>query len=378
MVHTVRDIPSLSGSTVLLRAPLNEPVKNGEITSDFRLRRMLPTVKFLTKAGAKVIICGHIGRAPTETLAPVYRALAKRIPRISFSSEIIGASVHDAVSKLPNGDVLMLENLRRNSGEKENDKTFAQALASLADIFVQDAFDTCHRMHASIVGVPKLLPSYAGLLLDEEISALSGARSPEHPALSIIGGAKFETKEPVIKTLLDLYDNVAVGGALANDFLLAEGYSMGASRVSDVNFSAVHLLVANKKLVLPSDIVVAKKNEDATKKETRVLDTVGIDEGVYDIGPKTRLAFTSLARDAKTILWNGPLGFYEKGFTDGDSEIAYAISESDAHSIVGGGDTVAEIEKLGLSEKFSFVSTGGGAMLDFLTEGILVGIRALD
>jgi len=378
MIRTVRDIPSLSGSTVLLRAPLNEPVENGKITSDFRLRRMLPTVNFLTKAGAKVIICGHIGRAPIETLYPVYKALATRIQNISFSSEIIGEAVHDEVSKLSNGDVLMLENLRRNSGEKENDKTFAQSLASLADIFVQDAFDTCHRMHASIVGVPKLLPSYAGLLLDEEISALSGARSPEHSALAIIGGAKFETKEPVIKTLLDLYDNVAVGGALANDFLSAEGYAMGKSKVSDSNLESIQTLIKNNKLVLPSDVIVAKENEDATKKEVRELDAVGVDEGVYDVGPKTRLTLASLARDAKTILWNGPLGYYEKGFTDGDTEIAYAISESNAHSIVGGGDTIAAIEKLGLSEKFSFVSTGGGAMLDFLAEGTLVGIKALD
>ncbi len=378
MMKTVRNIPSLAGAIVLVRAPLNEPVLNGDITSDFRLRSTIPTIKFLTNAGAKVIVCGHIGRSPTETLMPVYRALASKLRRVRFSSESIGPLAVAMKQSLKGGEVLLLENLRQNPGEVGNDAGFARALASLADVFVQDAFDTCHREHASIVGVPKFLPSYAGLLLAEEVKNLSEARTPEHPSLAVIGGAKFDTKEPVIKTLLNSYEHVAVGGALANDFLLAKGYKMGTSRVSGANQDSVRALLKNENLVLPVDVVVAKADEDATKKIPRALDNIGEDESAFDVGEETSTVFASLVKEAKTVLWNGPLGNYEKGFTDGDTKLAFAIAKSSAQSIVGGGDTVSAIESLGISDKFSFVSTGGGAMLDFLTDGTLVGIEALE
>ncbi len=377
-MRTVRDISSLAGVRVLVRAPLNVPLANGEVANDFRLRRALPTIEFLANAGAKVVVCGHIGRAPEETLAPVYRALAAKLPHVSFSAEAVGPVARAAAEALEGGGVLVLENLRRYPGEKGNDPAFARELASLADIFVQDAFDTCHREDASIVGMPTFLPSYAGLLLAEEVAALSEARTPAHPALAIIGGAKFETKEPVLKALIEHYDHVFVGGALANDFLAAKGYAMGASLVSRTDKGSIDALLARDRLVLPSDVVVAAPGADVSAGHTCTIDAIGSDEAALDIGPETSAALASLARSSATILWNGPLGNYENGFTAGTKALAQAIAASGARSIVGGGDTVAAIEALGLADHFSFVSTGGGAMLDFLVEGTLPGIAALD
>ena len=376
-MRSVRDIPLLHNVPVLVRAPLNEPIENGEVASDFRLRRTMPTIEFLVQAGARVIVCGHIGRAQTETLEPVYRALAERLARVSFSPETIGERARALARALHPGDVLVLENLRRDKGEVANDPAFARELAQFADVFVQDAFDTCHRMHASIVGVPKLLPSYAGLLLAEEVKELSGARAPAKPALAIIGGAKFSTKEPVLKKLLSLYDSVFVGGALANDFLAAKGYALGTSLISGADPDLVKALLVNKHLVLPEDALVASLDTDASSARAAALDEIKEKEAVLDAGPKTRSALAALARDAKTILWNGPLGHYESGFTEGTKSLAQAIGESSARSIVGGGDTITAIEELGIAEHFSFISTGGGAMLAFLTHGTLPGIEAL-
>ena len=240
-----------------------------------------------------------------------------------------------------------------------NDPTFARELAALADIFVQDSFDTCHRRHASIVGVPEFLPSYAGLLLEDEIRELSRALRPKHPALAVIGGAKFNTKEPVLATLLKTYDHVFVGGALANDFLKASGQEVGKSFVSNADLTHIKKLLGNSKLVLPVDSVV-------------------IDEKILDHGPNTVALLADLAKRAKTILWNGPLGKYEEGFIDATDAFARAVADSGAYSVVGGGDTIASIEGLGLLPRFSFVSTAGGAMLAFLARGTLPGIEALD
>ncbi|VAW33238.1 Phosphoglycerate kinase [hydrothermal vent metagenome] len=376
MMKTVRDIPKLLGKKVLVRAPLNEPVEDGKITSDFRLRRAILTIKFLTQANARVVVIGHIGRSPSETLEPVYNALEKKLPKVSFLKDIIGAEAHKAVDSLDNGEVLLLENLRSNPGEIENNQDFARALASLGDVFVQDAFDTCHRGHASIVGVPKFIPSYAGLLLEEEINALNIARTPKHPALAIIGGAKFATKEPVLHTLLSTYDKVFVGGALANDFLIGKGFQMQRSLVSNAEPSAIKELLAYDNLILPKDVVVAPEGADVNQSRVSKPDGLSFGDSAYDIGTDTIDMLDKLSNEMKTIIWNGPLGNYERGFKN-DTSLARTIANSSSHSIIGGGDTVAEIDALGLSESFSFVSTGGGAMLDFLTEGTLPGISAL-
>ncbi|HFC10999.1 MAG TPA: phosphoglycerate kinase [Candidatus Kaiserbacteria bacterium] len=376
MMKTVRDIPELSGKKVLVRAPLNEPVEDGRITSDFRLRRAILTIEFLTQVNARVVVMGHIGRSPGETLEPVYNALEKKLHKVSFVKDIIGAEAHKAIDSLNSGEVLLLENLRSNPGEIENDQDFARALAGLGDVFVQDAFDTCHRGHASIVGVPKFIPSYAGLLLEEEINALNIARTPKHPALAIVGGAKFATKEPVLHTLLSTYDKVFVGGALANDFLIGKGYQMQRSLVSNAEPSAIKELLTYDNLILPKDVVVAPEGADVNQSRISKPDGLSSGDSAYDIGTDTIDMLDELSNEMKTILWNGPLGNYEKGFKN-DASLARTIANSSAHSIIGGGDTVAEIDALGLSESFSFVSTGGGAMLDFLTEGTLPGISAL-
>ncbi len=359
-MKTVRDIPVLENIPVLVRTAMNVPIERGEVANDYRLRRAIPTIKYLAERNARVVLVSHIGEQGTETLAPVAKALGKLVPRVSFFGETIGPRARQAVRDLPPSHILVLENLRRDRGEKMNDPAFARELAALADVFVQDSFDTCHRSHASIVGVPKLLPSYAGLQLEEEVRELGTARVPKSPSLAVIGGAKFETKEAVLTALLRSYDKVFVGGALADDFLKAEGKDVGKSLVSSVaDPSAIQKLLKNPRLVLPVDSIT---NEGA----------------IVDQGAGTDALLAELAAQAKTILWNGPLGKYEDGYSEGTDAFARAAAISRAHSVLGGGDTVAAVEKLGLLPKFSFVSTGGGAMIDFLTHGTLPGIEALD
>ncbi|MHB8710278.1 MAG: phosphoglycerate kinase [Minisyncoccota bacterium] len=357
-MRTIRDIPVFENIPILVRASLNVPVERENVVNDYRLRRAVPTIRFLAERGARVVVISHLGEAGTETLAPVAQALGKLISGVSFFPETVGAAARAAIRDLAPGKILVLENLRRARGERENDPTFARELAALADVFVEDSFDTCHRPHASIIGVPKLLPAYAGLLLEEEVCELSRALAPTHPALAVIGGAKFSTKEPVLTALLEKYDHVFVGGALANDFLKASGQAMGKSLVSNADPAHLKKLLANPKLVVP-------------------VDSVSKDGMILDHGPGTSALLAALAEKAKSILWNGPLGNYENGFVDATDALARAVASSRAYSIVGGGDTIASIESLGLLAQFSFVSTGGGAMLEFLAKGTLPGIIAL-
>lgn len=357
-MRSVRDIKIFQNIPILVRTALNVPAENGEITNDYRLRRAVPTIRFLAERGARVVLIGHIGDMGTETLKPVAEALGVLIRGVSFFDETVGVRAREAVRDLIPGNILVMENLRRNRGEKMNDLAFAKELSSLADIFVQDCFDTCHRLHASIIGVPEILPSYAGFLLEEEVSELSRALVPNKPALAVIGGAKFSTKEDVLKTLLKTYDHVFVGGALANDFLKAAGREVGKSLVSGADKDRIKKILMNQRLVIPTDSVI--KNEM-----------------ILDHGPDTSALLAGLASKAKTILWNGPLGKYEDGFIEATNHFAHAVAESNAYSIIGGGDTVAAIENLGLLPRFSFVSTGGGAMLQYLAHGTLPGIAVL-
>ena len=357
-MRSARDIKVFQNIPILVRTALNVPVENGKITNDYRLRRAIPTIRFLAERGARVILIGHLGDKGTETLKPVAEALGVLIRGVSFFDETIGARARGAVRDLIPGNILVMENLRRNRGEKMNDKVFVKELASLADIFIQDCFDTCHRPHASIIGVPEILPSYAGFLIEEEIAELSLALTPKKPSLAVIGGAKFSTKEEVLNALLKTYDKVFVGGALANDFLKVAGREVGKSLVSEADKDRIKKVLMNPKLMIPEDSVV-------------------VDEMILDHGPKTMALLSELAAKSKTILWNGPLGKYEDGFIDATNELARAIASSSARSVVGGGDTVAAIEGLGLLPQFSFVSTGGGAMLQYLAHGTLPGIDAL-
>lgn len=357
-MRTVRDIQLFQNIPILVRAAMNVPVVNGKVINDYRLRRAVPTIRLLAERGARVILISHIGEQGTETLAPVAEALGKLIKNVSFFPETIGVRARAAVRDLAPGHILVLENLRRNVGECKNDRVFTKELAALGDIFIQDCFDTCHRQHASIIGIPKILPSYAGLLVEDEVRELSRALNPGHPAFAVIGGMKFSTKEKVLEKILSIYENVFVGGALANDFLKASGQDVGKSLVSGTDPDTFEKLLANPKLVLP-------------------IDSITKNEVILDHGPGTITLLADLAQKAKTILWNGPLGNYENGFVTATDAFATAIAMSGAYSVVGGGDTVASIEKLGILQRFSFVSTGGGAMLDFLAAGTLPGIEAL-
>lgn len=382
-MRTVRDIPHFENIPILVRAAMNVPVAQGQVVNDYRLRRALPTIRFLSERGARVILISHIGEAGTETLAPVAEALGKLIPRVSFFGETIGARARDAVRTLPPGNILVLENLRRNRGETMNDPAFAAELAALADIFVEDSFDTCHRTHASIVSLPKLLPSYAGLQLADEVRELTAALTPKSPSLAVIGGAKFSTKEAVLTTLLEKYDHVFVGGALASDFLKAEGREVGKSLVQPSLDTGIQKILDNPKLLLPIDVIVVPSSVPLTpdaRQHSRVANITDVhpDEIILDHGPGTVALLASLAQKSKSILWNGPLGNYENGFVDATDSLARSIAASQAHSVIGGGDTVASIESLGLLSKFSFVSTGGGAMLDFLASGTLPGVEVLE
>ena len=381
-MRSIRDIPILQNIPVLVRTALNVPIKNGRVMGDYRLRRALPTIQYLRERGARVILISHIGEKGTETLAPVAEALGKLIPNVSFCPDTIGATARSAIRNLAPGNILVLENLRRNRGEVENDKAFAKELAALADVFVEDCFDTSHRVHASIVSVPELLPSYAGFLLEEEVAELSRALTPAHPALAVVGGAKFGTKEGVLTKLLETYDHVFVGGALANDFLKVSGQEVGKSLVSSGNDDGIKKLLTSKKLIIPIDSLVVPANAPHSlnmRAQARLAMTdVRPDEVILDHGPATSALLASFVSSAKTILWNGPLGKYEDGFTDATDALATAIAGSGAHSVVGGGDTITSIENLHLLPKFSFVSTGGGAMLEYLAHGTLPGIEALD
>lgn len=377
-MKSVKKIRGLKGMTVLVRAALNVPVEHGTVQGDFRLQSALPTITYLQKKGARVVLLGHIGDTGTETLRPVYTALKKYIPHLLFSDVTVGKEALDAVGRMSNGDVLMLENVRRLQGEKRNDPHIAAELSRLGEVFIQDSFDVCHRPHASVVGVPEHLPSYAGFLVEKEVKGLSKAFSPKSPALAVIAGSKFSTKEPVLHALLSEYRHVFVGGALANDLLKVEGYDVADSLVSGGDVVAMREVVHNKKLLLPVDALAAPIDGDRDEAELVSVSSVPSGKAILDIGPETMRLLTPHIKKARTIVWNGTLGKYETGFMDGTSELAKAIAASKAHSIVGGGDTVAALDMLGLRDKFSFVSTGGGAMLEYLAHGTLPGLAALE
>lgn len=371
-IKNVKEIKELRGKRVIVRAELNVPIKNGRVADDFRVRKAAQTIIYLKKRGARVIVVGHIGRTGEETLRPVARAIGKFV-NIGFAPYAAdNEKARDVVSKMKNGTAVMLENLRRDPCEKENDLVFARAIAKLGDVYVNDAFSVSHRSHASIVGVPKLLPAYAGLLLEEEIRHLSLALSPKHPFLFILGGAKFETKLPLIKKYVPIADTVFVGGALANDFFRYQGCDVGKSSAEKPSFSLGPLL-KRKNLLLPSDVVVKGKGGVLVKEPCNVAHT----DTIVDAGPKSVETLSPLISRAHFILVNGPLGNYEEGFDCATKEILKRIAKSKAVSIIGGGDTVALVTKMKMEKKFTFVSTGGGAMLSFLARGTLPGIEAL-
>jgi phosphoglycerate kinase len=369
----IREAEGIRGKRALLRAPLNVPVENVKVMNDFRLRRTLNTIRFLKERGAKTIIIGHIGRDQSESLFPVYERMKQYI-ELTFVKSLRQKTISDAVKEMKDGDVILLENLRQDNGERSNSDAFARFLSSFGDIYVNDAFSVSHREHASIVGIPKYIPSYAGISLQMEIEGLSKALNPPRPAVFILGGAKFETKEPLIRKFLDIYDNVFLGGALANDFFKAQGFNVGKSLVSGAVINLEGLL-GNSKLILPADVTVehGRGGRRSIKKPNDIDD----EDTISDIGPETVSQLKRVIKQSAFVLWNGPVGDYEKGFSEQTEAVARIIAGSSIESIVGGGHTVASISRLNIEDEFSFVSTGGGAMLEFLLNGTLPGLEAL-
>jgi len=371
----LRTCKNLKGKRVLLRTDFNISLgTKGVINQDevMRIDESLETINYLKKQKARIIIVSHIGRDTKDSLAPVAEYLSKKI-KLTFLKGNIQDFVHTHIEAMKPGDVLMLENLRQDSGETTNSSSFARGLSRLADIYVNDAFAVSHRRHASIVGVSKFLPSYAGFLLEREVRELSQVlKKPKRPFFVIFGGAKFETKLPLIKKYIKLADAIVVGGALQNNFFKALGLEIGTS-LSDEKKYNVGALLKTKKIILPEDIVVKRGSK------TRIVDTHDVlpDEKIVDIGPKTVEMIEAMIQKSKTVLWNGPLGLYEAGFSTSTEHVLKTLAKSSAKSIVGGGDTVVTIKKLKLQKKLSFVSTGGGAMLEFLEKGKLPGIDAL-
>ncbi|MFA6077197.1 MAG: phosphoglycerate kinase [Candidatus Paceibacterota bacterium] len=370
-MRSIEELKDIKGKVVFLRADLNLPVVNGKAQDDFRIKKVLPTILFLQKKGAKIILASHLSKGEGG-MAPVREALRKFI-KVKFVPEILGDKIKTAISEMKEGEVILLENLRNDPREKENNEIFATELSKLAEIYVNESFPVDHREDASIVLLPKLLPAYAGLQLQEEIKNLSGAfQNPERPFLFILGGAKFSTKLPLIEKYLELADNVFIGGALSNDVLKARGYEVGQSLVDDSGYDLTKLL-ENKKLIVPEDIVIQVGDRLVNKKVSEVKS----DEIILDIGDETIKKLEPYIKNAKLILWNGPLGKYEVGGEKGTKKILKLVSDSGAKSIIGGGDTVALISAMQIEKDFSFISTGGGATLEFLVSGTLPGIKAL-
>lgn len=369
-MNTIQKIKNLKGKRVIVRADYNVGIVNGKIRDDFRIKSSIATIEFLRKKGAKVILISHIGDDGIESLAPVAKYLNKLFP-IRFVGGVVGEQVLRAVEEMKNGDVLLLENLRRESGEKENSKLFTLALASLGEVYVNDAFSVSHRAHASVVGLPKILPAYAGLSLLKEVNALAQVFVPKHPFLAILGGAKFSTKLPLIKNFLVSADAVYVGGALLNTILAQSGVSVGKSLVDTEPIQKS--ILTNKKLIQTMDVVV---NREGVSKTVSV-NAVDKNDEIVDVGPETIKLLGDFAQKAKLVVWNGPLGIYERGFDKATKTLLHVLAKSKARVIIGGGDIVAVVEKAKLTDSFTHVSTGGGATLEFLAKKNLVGLKVL-
>jgi phosphoglycerate kinase len=369
-----------------VREDLNVPMSKGAISDDSRIRAAVPTLLHLAQRGAKVIIVSHLGRPKgVETdlsLRPIAMHLSRLLDReVHFAEDCVGQAARDAVGKLQNGQVLLLENVRFHPEDEANDTDFAHRLASLAELYVNDAFAVSHRAHASVVGVAAYLPAFAGELMEAELTALHQALdNPRRPMFAVVGGAKVSTKVGVLRNLLNKVDALLVGGAMANTFFKSRGYPTGSGLVEDSALAEAKEVAhkAGRKLLLPVDLVCARRMEAG--QPLRIMEADAVEAGwmALDIGPKTVALFAQRLRDAGAVVWNGPLGVSEiPDFSDGTKAIGEAIAGSGGYTLVGGGDTVAAIESLGLSGRFSHVSTGGGATLEYLEGKELPGIAIL-
>ncbi len=378
-MRSIKELKDLKGKRVFVRIDFNAPIMNGKVVDGFKITKTLPTVQYLVKKGAKVILATHLSKED-ESVLPVAKFLSKHI-KVKFIPEVIGDRVAKAVSAMKNGEVILLENLRKESGEKNNDKIFALSLSKLGDLYVNEAFPVDHREDASLVMLPKMLPAYAGLQLQEEVKNLSAVfNKPKHPFMFILGGSKFSTKIPLLKKYLKLADYVFVGGALLNDLLKAKGYEVGKSLVDDSEDSSIKAIIKNKKLILPEDVMV-RGTKAGSKLVNKKINEVSKDDVIIDMGTNGVHVAEQYIKKSKLVLWNGPLGKYEDGGDKATKQILKSALNSKAQVVIGGGDIVAVISSL-KSNTYKerpgiFISTGGGATLDFLTKGTLPGIEVL-
>lgn len=390
--QTVREV-DVRGKRVFLRSDLNVPIDDGRITDDTRIRASLPTLIYLLEQGATVIMASHLGRPHGKVndayrLKPVADRLSQLLRRpVKMTGDALGPGVQDAVGKLRPGDLLLLENLRFHAGEEANDPAFAEALTAFADLYVNDAFGSAHRAHASTEGITHFLPAVAGLLLEREVNALSRLLDrPPRPFHTVIGGAKISEKLNVLRVLIGRCQAILVGGGMANTFLAAKGLEMGKSLVETEQLENASAIMAEARrrrmrLMLPTDVLVAAQVHHRAPREVVSVTAVPKDWIVVDIGPQTVEKFREALSKARTIFWNGPMGIFEVApFADGTNAIAQAIAERTADgaiTVVGGGDSVAAVQQLGLIDKMSHVSTGGGASLEFVEGRTLPGVAAL-
>jgi phosphoglycerate kinase len=387
MKKTVRDV-DVEGRRVLMRVDFNVPLADGRVADDTRIRAVLPTIEYLREHGAKVILMSHLGRPKGKVvdelrLDPVADRLAELLNRpVVKLDDCVGPEVEAVVAEMQPGDVIVLENTRFYPEEKSNDPTFARKLASLADIFVNDAFGAAHRAHASVVGVAEHLPAVAGFLMEKELTFLGQAlTAPEHPFVAILGGAKISDKIGVMDNLLTKVDGLLIGGGMANTFLKAQGHEIGQSLVEDESLDVARetLERAGERLALPVDVVVADRFDAEADSKVVPVDQVPEDWRILDIGPKTVELFRQKLAGAKTVVWNGPMGVFEfPRFAVGTEALARFLADLEATTIIGGGDVVAAVRQAGVVDKIAHISTGGGASLEFLEGKPLPGIIALE
>ena len=383
---TIKDLLPLAGKRVLVRVDFNVPMKNGVITDDTRIRAAIPTIQFILANGACAVLMSHLGRPKgvdlSQSLQPAAVRLGELLGKpVKFAADCVGSVAEEAAKALQPGDVLLLENLRFHKEEEKNDPNFAKQLAVLGDVYVDDAFGSAHRAHASVEAVAHFLPAAAGFLMEKEINFLGGVlEAPEHPLIAILGGAKISDKLPVINNLLPLADVLIIGGGMANTFLKAEGYEMGDSLVENDAVDKAHDLLAccSGKLMLPIDVVIADAFSNDANSEVVSVGHVKLGWRILDIGPHTAAHYADALRNAKMIVWNGPMGVFEfPNFAAGTTAIAKAVAATSAITVIGGGDSVAAVEKAGVADKITHISTGGGASLEFLEGKTLPGVAVL-
>ena len=388
---TVRDV-DLKGKKVLVRVDFNVPMDdNRQITDENRIKGAMPTIKYLMEHGAKTILCSHLGRPkgevnPKYSLAPVAQRLSELLGQpVKMAKDVVGPDADAVVASLKEGEVALLENLRFHKEEEKNDEAFARKLASYADVYVNDAFGTAHRAHASTEGVAHFLPAVSGFLIEKELQFMGKAlENPDRPFVAILGGAKVSDKLGVINNLLEKVDTLIVSGGMTYTFTVAQGGKVGDSLLEKDRVEYAKEMIAKarekgEKLLLPVDTLIADKFDNDAN--TKVVPTMEIPDGWQglDIGPKTAALFTEAIKNAKTVVWNGPMGVFEMPtFAEGTKAVAKALAESDAITIVGGGDSAAAVTQMGYADKISHISTGGGASLEFLEGLVLPGVAALN